>query len=243
METIKNNNYTKQLCKAFHLWSALKTLTHQFSLRHKTKEAKLKLIGGRWSDRSVIFTSRLCVSNEELYQWGCPDLTLPTGAELLALQSSPAAQLFLKVFTNTEVFTNGLLQSHSPFPLQLLCCQVKWSPFLRHRSGWNTCDQTAAGQLSTCIFHKSPPASHHHPNECYWYLQITNSWLRFFPSYLSLPGRGLKGGKPRVMWLIKGKNLYLSACKGSCWYTRVKAKSNAVISCHLTETKTSGNKI
>lgn len=23
METIKNNNYTKQLCKAFHLWSAL----------------------------------------------------------------------------------------------------------------------------------------------------------------------------------------------------------------------------
>lgn len=96
-------------------------------------------------------------------------------------------------------------------PLQLLCCLVKRSPFLWHTSGWNTCDQTAAGELNTCIFDKSLPASHHHPNKCYCYLQITNSWLHFFSSYLSLPGRGSKGGKTktRAMWLIKGTNLGL----------------------------------
>lgn len=127
---------------------------------------------------------------QELDQCGCPHLTLPTGAELMALQSSPATQFFL------WVITNGLLQNHSP--LQLLCCLVKWSPLLWHTSGWNTCDQNAAGELNTCIFHKSPPASHHHPNKCYHYLQITNSWLHFFLSYLSLPGRGSKGGKPRL---------------------------------------------
>lgn len=176
---------------------------------------------------------------QELYLCGCPDLTLPTGAELMTLQSSPATQFFL------WVFTNGLLSEPLSIPLQLLCCLLKWSPFLWHTSGWNTCDQTAAGELNTCIFHKSPPASHHHPNKVLS-LSTNNKFMTSFFLKLLIPSRQrIKRGKTktRAMWLIKGTNLYLLACEGSCWYTPVKAKSNANISCHLTEPKTSGNSI
>lgn len=119
------------------------------------------------------------------------------------------------------------------------------SPAVVLPGGAHTCYQTADGELNTWIFRKSPPASHHHPNKCYCYLQITNSWLHFFSSYLIPYRQRIKRGKTKIraMWLIKGKNLYLLACKGLHWYTPVKAKSNAIISCHSTEPKTPGNKI